>query len=316
MFKVFGLTHWMLMIIGIALSCVLVILLRNIQKEKKQKLVLSILVAFSCLFAVLNFVGRIASIKKLNIFENLPISTMDVFAYLSIYILLSKKASWHKFAYLILAPMALLGLIIPANVYTQMPMISLSILSYTAQCASLIAFGVLTLIYTNGYLDNRDVFNSLITLIVTVSIAHIVNVFIRFAGWGVNADYFGTMAENYNIVYSSIASVISVPFISYLPIFAILLGIAFLVKLPFDILKTNREKREQMDELVAMGNMKAQQKYREEMRNSNIQKNKVQSQILVRSQTVATPNTPKSVNNQGVSKSGFVDTKKDVGNKN
>ena len=84
---------------------------------------------------------------------------------------------------------------------------------------------------------------------------------------------------------------IPVPFLHQLPIFALVIGIAFVLILPFDIFKTKKDRQSQMEELVALGNLKAQQEYRKS------RGNRAGSHILLNSQQKAKNifkiNTPK-----------------------
>ena len=87
-----------------------------------------------------------------------------------------------------------------------------------------------------------------------------------------------------------------------LPLIAILIGIEFLIVIPFVNSQNLRDRQEKLEELVALGNMKAQQEYRQKM--------KSKSQILLRSENKASPENGKDISNK--SKSGFVSVTKEV----
>ena len=131
----------------------------------------------------------------------------------------------------------------------------------------------------------------------------------RFTTLGVHANYFGTMAEDYDVVIGWISSFIKIPFVNILPLLVVVLGVSFLMILPFDVLKTKKERKDQYEELVALGNMKAQLNSR----------NRGKSQVLVRSETKASPATPKKVNTETsggfVSVNKQIQTHKDIDNK-
>lgn len=308
MFKLFGLAHFIYLILAIGLPVGLFFVLRNFKTNKEQMLAEKILLGATLLFVVLEYVGRIISLgDEFNFFDNLPLNAFQVFLFVGIYAHFSRKIGWIKFDYLIVLPMSLLSLIFVPNFYTTVQAFSLSIISYMLSNSMLITYSLMSLVYTRHDIEHKDVLSSVVTYIILVAIAHIVNVFLRFTAWGLHADYFGTMAENYDILIGLISKLIPVPFVVMLPIFALSVGLSYLAKLPFDVLKSRREKKEQLEEIIALGNLKEQQKYREDERASR----KSKSQILVRSEEKAMPSTPKADKNINI-KEGFVKANKDV----
>ena len=112
--------------------------------------------------------------------------------------------------------------------------------------------------------------------------------------------------ETYDMARTLIAwlyTLIPVPLVCLLPLIALLVGVEFLLILPFDLIKTKKQKQSQIEELIALGNLKEQQEYRKKHKTSK-------SQILVRSATKATPQTQKNVRHS--SDDGFVATTKEV----
>lgn len=308
MFRLFGLAHFIYLLVAIGLPVGLFFVLRNFKTNKEQMIAEKILLGTALLLVVLEYVGRIISMgDKFDFFDSLPLNAFQVFLFVGIYAHFSRKIGWIKFGYLISLPMSALSLIIVPNIYTTMPAFSLSIICYMLSNSVLITYFLMSLVYTKYDVGHKDVLNSIVSYIIFVAIAHIVNVFLRFTAWGLNADYFGTMAENYDILIGLISRLIPVPFVVMLPIFALAVGLSYLAKLPFDVLKSRREKKEQLEEIIALGNLKEQQKYREDERANR----KSKSQILVRSSEKAMPATPKADKNINI-KESFVKANKDV----
>lgn len=308
MFSLFSWVHFLYLIISIGLPVGLFFVLRNFRTNKEQMIAERILLGTALLFAVLEYVGRIISLgDKFNFFENLPLNAFQVFLFVGIYAHFSRKIGWIKFGYLIALPMTILSLMIVPNFYTTVQAFSLPIISYMLLGSVLVTYFLMSLVYTRHDIEHKDILNSVVTYIILVAIAHIINVFLRFTAWGLNADYFGTMAESYDVLIGLIAKLIPVPFVVMLPIFALAIGLSYLAKLPFDVLKSRREKKEQLEEIIALGNLKEQQKYREDERANR----KSKSQILVRSEEKAMPTTPKADKNINI-KEGFVKANKDV----
>jgi len=76
-----------------------------------------------------------------------------------------------------------------------------------------------------------------------------------------------------------------------------------LLMLPFDLIRTKKDRKDQMEELVALGNLKAQQNHRKNGR-------ALRSQILVNSEHKAKPLIEKNIQQQ--KSSGFVSVTKEV----
>lgn len=307
MFELFSWVHFLYLLIAIAIPVGLFFVLKKANSDKEQMIVERILLATAWLFVVLEYVGRIIYLEDFNIGDNLPFNAFQVFVYLGTYAHFSRKLGWIKFGYLIAMPVSIVSLIFIPNIYTSMASFSLSVVCFVLCNSIIILYSIMSMYYTRYDLEHKDVLNSMITFAIIVAIAHIVNVFLRFTAWGLQADYFGTMAENYNLYICYVSKLIPVPFVVILPLLAVMIGLCYLAKLPFDVLKSRKEKREQLDEIIALGNLKEQQRYREEERVSK----KAKSQILVRSQEKAMPNTPKIERNIN-SKDGFVKANRDI----
>lgn len=306
MFSLFSVAHFVYLIVAIGLVVGLFFILKRFHSDGEQKMVERILLGAMIFFLVLEYVGRILYLDDFNFWNNLPLNAFQVFVFVCIYSHFSRRLSWIKFGYLVMAPVSFVSMIFVPNIYTSMPMWSLSIICYMIILVLVISYSIISLLYTRYDLEHKDVLGSVINFIIIVAIAHIVNVILRFTAWGLQADYFGTMAEGYNLYIGWLSKLIPVPFVVMLPLFAIVFGLAYLVKIPFDVMKSRKEKQDQLEEIIALGNLKEQQKYREEQR----QERKAKSQILVRSETKATPNDTKNVNNS--SKESFVKTAKEV----
>lgn len=298
--NMFSVMHIIYILAGIALPVILVLALRLIP-EKGRKTANIVLLCAMGLFVVLDFVGRL--IGKQPVFDNLPLDQWHAFVYIAIFIGVTKKNSWVKFAYFITLPLSVLALFFPPENVCALGQASLSVISYFMTNALLIAYSIIALIWQDIYISKKDILNSTINYIIIVAAAHIVNVILRFITIAVHSNYFGTMGEDYNTLIGFLYKLIPVPLAQLLPLFAVLVGVEFLLVLPFDILKTRRDRNEQYEEIVALGNLKAQQKMRE-------QSKKQGSQILVNSAEKARPEHPKKSNNEP--KGGFVSVNKQV----
>lgn len=307
MFELFSWIHFVYLIVAVAIPVGLFFLLRNIKTDKEQMTIEKILLSLALFFVVLEYVGRIIYLDDFKFGDNLPLNAFQVFVFLGIFAHFSRRLNWIKFGYLISMPVSLVSLIFVPNFYSTMPSFSLPIVCYMLCNSMIIIYSIVSLYYTRYDLEHKDILTSMMNFVIIVAIAHLVNVFLRFTAWGLNADYFGTMAENYNLYISWLSKLIPIPFVVMLPLFAISFGLCYLAKLPFDILKSRREKKAQLDEIIALGNLKEQQKFRDEERASK----KAKSQILVKPQEKATPSTPKIDRNIN-SKDGFVKANKDI----
>ena len=302
MFKLFGLGYFIYLILAIAIVLALVLVLRKLS-GKAQNITQIVLISCMGLFLLLEYISRLIGVNKVRLGDQLPIEIFDVFVGISIFIFFSKKTVWKKFAYLIIAPVGLYGLIFVPNMYTQFDTFSLCIISYFVLQALLIANSILNMLWNEEDLEKKDILNSSMNFVIIVAIAHLVNVFLRFTAWGVHANYFGTMGEEFDTLIAWLYTLIPVPLVCLLPLIALLVGVEFLLILPFDLIKTKKQKQSQIEELIALGNLKEQQEYRKKHKTSK-------SQILVRSATKATPQTQKNVRNS--SDDGFVATTKEV----
>ena len=162
-------------------------------------------------------------------------------------------------------------------------------------------------------MEKKDIIDSSITFLIIVSSVHIINVILRFTGLGIHANYFGTMGDDYDLIIGWLHSLmpvtesnIAVPLLCVLPLLAILVGVQFLLIIPFDLFKTRRQHQENLEELIALGNMKKQQEARAKTQR------RTKSQILVNSDVKARPEVPKNSTSYSSSSSGFVSTQKEI----
>ena len=220
-FKLFSFEHFIYIFLAIAISIALVLVLRKF--EDKKRMIQIILVSVMGFFVVLEYIGRIIGVEKFNFFNNLPINAFQIFFVLSLIVLLKQKVSWVKFGYLIILPISCLSIIFIPNFYTTLGTFSLSVLSFVFVNISLIVYTIMNILWCEDDIYHKDVVDTIMNFIVFVGCAHIINVFLRFTGWGLQADYFGTMAEGYNIYIGWISKLIPVPFVCHLPLIALFL---------------------------------------------------------------------------------------------
>lgn len=301
-FNLFGLGYFIYFILAAAVVVALVLGLRKLT-DKGQNIAKIVLVSCIGFFAILEFIGKLLGVEKIRLGDQLPLELIDVFAGISIYFFFSKKSMWKKFGYLIIAPVSLYSLIFVPNIYSQMPVVSLGVISFYITNALLIANAILYMLWNEEDLEKKDILNATMNFVIIICIAHLLNVFLRFTAWGIHANYLGTMGESFDLVIEFLYSLISIPLLCILPLIAILVGVEFLVMLPFDLIKTKKEKQSQIEELIALGNLKEQQEFRKKYKTGK-------SQILVRSEHKAMPKTEKNTNNN--TKDGFVQTTKEV----
>lgn len=302
MFKVFGLGYFIYLLIVIAIVVTLVLTLRKLS-DKAQNITKIVLISSMGLFLLIEYISRLIGVDKVRLGDQLPIEIFDVFVGISVFIFFSKNTSWKKFAYLIIAPISLYGLIFVPNMYAQFETVSLCVISYYILQALLIANAILNMLWDEEELEKKDILISSMNFVIILSIAHLTNVFLQFTAWGVHANYFGTMGEKFDTLIGWLYKLIPVPFVCLLPLIALLVGVEFLLILPFDLIKTKKQKQSHIEELIALGNLKEQQEYRKKHKTSK-------SQILVRSATKATPQKQKNVKNS--SNESFVATTKEV----
>ena len=300
-FKLFSLEHFVYMFFAIVVCASMVFVLRKM--KNKQKLIRTILVSLMGLFVLLEFVGRIVVLEDFALFNHLPLNAIDVFFVISLIILIKNKSNWVKFCYLIAMPVSCLSIIFIPNFYTTIGASTLSTICFVLANVVFIIFSILNALWSEDDIYNKDAVDAIINFLIIVAVAHIINVFFRFTAWGLQADYFGTMAEGYNMYIGWISALIPVPFVCHLPLMALLVGVVYLLKIPFDVFKTKREHKEQMEELVALGNLKAQQKYRES-------KNTGGSHILINKKNSDAPKSNNTAPN--TTQGSFIKTKREV----
>ena len=296
--KLFGTMHIVLIVSAILICVGLVFLLRKLSDSFKRYIALGLL-GVGVLFIVLEFVGRI--ITGGEVFESLPIFAFDIFLYICIYNQFAKKEGWLKFLYLVVLPLSVISLFVVPNFYITNNA-TLSFLSYFFINIVLIVYSLLQVLWSEVEITFKDVLNAVLSYVIIFAFVHILNVIFRFTLLGTDANYWGSMGEDYDAIIGLLYSLISVPFVHVLPWFVIVLGLGYLLVLPFSLLKTSREKQSLYEELIALGNMKAQQSQRKAGKSA--------SQILVRGAEKAKPKEQKNVYNN--TSSGFVSVNKQV----
>lgn len=309
MYRIFGWEYFLQLFIAVGIIVALILFLRKLT-DKSRKIAQIVLVASIGFFVLLEYIGRIIMISDFNFVEQLPLNTFQVFSIISIIVFFIKKISLQKFCYLIIVPVTAYGLLFVPEIYSLGSAFSLSLISYILLSAVLIANGILNMIWLDEDLEKKDILDASITFVLIVAFLHIFNIILRFTGWGIHANYFGTMGDSYDLVIGWIHSLmpvtetnVAVPLLCILPLLAVLVGIQFLLVLPFDLIKTKRLHQENIEELIALGNMKKQQEARAKSR-------KASSQILVRSENKAKPKEHKNVTNSTTT--GFVATNKEI----
>lgn len=302
-FKVFGLGYFIYFVLCVGIVLGLVFGLKNLEGNKR-KIVNIVLVSCIGAFALIEYISRLIVTPNTKFGDQMPLELLDVIAGFSIFVLVSKKEKWKKFSYLIFAPVSLYSLIFVPNVYTQLNTISVCIIFYYLAFALVISYSVLNILWLDQDLEKKDILDATLTFAIILSVAHILNVFFRFAVIGVHANYLGTMGEDYDLIIGLLFKLIPVQFLCMLPLVALLVGVEFLLILPFDLIKSKRNAQAQVEELIALGNIKAQAEYHKKH-----SKNK--SQILVRSENKAMPSKKKDVT-QSTSDKDFVKTTKEV----
>ncbi|MBQ7351757.1 MAG: YwaF family protein [Clostridia bacterium] len=298
LFKLFGAPHFIYLILALAIGVVCILFLRKLDSDKQRIVSIALLVLCGVL-VVVESVGRFM-VEGVKIGDNLPFNPIHVFVYLMVFAEIRKSLNWVKFGYFLSSPLCLIGLFLVPNFYLQCNSTSLAVISYFLLCGFIIAYCVLKMIWSEEFVELKDVFNAFYNFIIVVGVVHIINVIFRFTTLGVHADYFGTMGENYDVFVSWVSKLIPIPFVNVIPLFVLVLGIAYLMYIPYSVIKNGRAKKSQYEELVALGNAKAQMSHH----------NKSGSHILVRSETKATPNTPKNITNK--SSGGFVSLNKEI----
>lgn len=302
MFSLFSVTHFVYMFVAIFLAVVLFFALKS--AEGKARNIFSIvLISVMGLMIILEYVGIIIEFEDFNFLENMPINIHQVFVYICIYLLIVKESSWSKFAYLIMLPICCYELMFVPNRYMLLGEVSLGLIGFVVSNICIIVYSLLKHIWAEDYIGHKDVLNSTINWIIIFSIGHLVNVLLQMTGWGLACNYFGTMGSEYDLLIGWLGSIINIPYLCIIPCLAVLVGVEYLLLLPSKLIKERRESREQLNELIALGNLKAQQAHRDKER-----RRKERSQILIRGEGKASPSTPKNQYNN--TKSGFVSVNK------
>ncbi len=301
-FQLFSLSYFVYLLLAVIISVALILFLRKIE-DKGRLITKIVLISAIGLFFVLEYIGRLTGVEKVKFGDQLPLEYFDIFAIISIYVFFSKRTMWKKFCYLIVAPISLYSIIFTPNIYLQMNSFCLGILSFYILNALLIANSLLNMLWEVEDLEKKDVLNATINFLIIVFAGHLFNVFMRFTAWGVHANYLGTMGEEFDLVIGWLYSLVPVPLLCVLPLVALAVLVEFLCVLPFDLVKTKKDKQSQIEELIALGNLKEQQAFRNKYAKSK-------SQILVKGETKAKPTEEKAVNNK--SEEGFVATTKEV----
>ena len=299
-FKMFGLEYFLYVLLAIGITIALVFPFRS-ASEQKKKILNYVLMGCLSLFVILEFIGRCLT-KNFNFFDNLPIEYFHIFTYIIIFSVIKNSLSWQRFAYLIMAPVSLFFTLFPSEHYLASSPFGLQVVSFYLINICILSYSILNMLWMEEGIEYKHILIASMDFVVMLSAVHIINVVMRFTAWGLHSNCFGTMGEEYNLIISVLYKLIPVSLVALLPLVAILIGVEFLLVLPFAKSQDNRDRQSHIEELVALGNMKAQQEYRQKM--------KSKSQILVRSETKAMPSTPKDVG--GKSSSGFVSVIKEV----
>lgn len=302
-FKLFGLAYFIYLLISIGAVVGMVFLLKKFNGNIRKYINIA-LVVLGVLFVFLDMLGRMLYFKGQDIGENLPVNIYHIFVYFCIAIFITKKESLVKFGYFVMLPVILYTLIFVPDYYCLQESLSLSVLSFYIINIVVATFAILNLIWADVYLYKKDVLSSFVNYVIVIASIHIFNVFMRFSAWGVHCDYSGTLGENYDLFTRAFASILPKGYGSFVVVFPLILyvlGVGFLMVLPFDAIRNKNDKRLQQEQIIALGNFKAQQ--------SSSKSGK--SQILVRSENKAKPAVEKRVSSSQ-NKDGFVSVTKEV----
>jgi len=299
-FKLFSGTHLIYLLLTIAISLILILFLKRFE-EKLQKIIGWIFIGLMSLFIVLDFLGQLMSGR--DIFDSLPLNIHHIFVYICIFVQVAKYENWIKFGYFVALPLLFISLFIVPNYVLEMGGVSIATISYFLLIALICSYCILQLIWSEVYLTKKDIFNCYANYLIIASFVHILNVIFRFTAIAVHSNYFGSMGDQYDVLNEFLYSLIKIPLVHQIPFFLILLGLEFLLMLPFDLIRTKKDRKDQMEELVALGNLKAQQNHRKNGR-------ALRSQILVNSEHKAKPLIEKNIQQQ--KSSGFVSVTKEV----
>lgn len=301
-FKLFGIGHfvYILLAAGIVVGCVFALK----RLGDKGRLITNIaLFGGVFFFILLEFIGRIILIEDYNFFENLPVDYLSIFAVVMLIGFIRQNSKWIKLSYLVVLPISIFSLIFIPKLYCEYSTFSISLISYVFAHTAMITLSLLNILGEEIYLNKKDVFDSNMTFMIASASMHIINVILRFSFIGPFANLGGTMGEGYNHCIELLSTIIPVPFVFMLPLFAIMIGISFLIYLPFDILQSRKQRQGEIEELIALGNLKKQQEMR-------MKYNKNKSQIYINSSEKAKPENDKGVTNK--TKTDFVVQNKEI----
>ena len=301
-FKLFGASHFIYLLLSIAVAVTLIVLFRKTD-DRNRGVISKVLLFTGVGLVVLEMIGRIA-IDGSKFFQSLPVGIWCLFLYIALYTEFSKKLNWVKFGYFITLPLSALSLLIVPNYFTTVAPASLSVISFFLINSILIVYSVLKLLWLDEYLSTKDIMVATMNYLIVICSIHIFNVIMRFVTLDVVANYAGTMGEEYDPLIGWLASFIKVPFLQMLPIIAVLVIIEFVLFVPFHVTKTRKDNKAHMEEVVALGNLKAQSIARKTGKKGG-------SHVLVNSTEKAQPTQVKRVYNE-VKRGGFVSVNKAI----
>lgn len=303
-FSLFSLSYFLYLVVAIVLSLALYFAFRNFE-DKKRTILKIILVSFMGLMLILEYIGLIVETKDFNFLENLPINIHQVFVYFCIYLLVVKESTFYKFSYLIMLPLACYEIIFVPSSYFIFNEFSLVLISYILVNTAIIVYSLLLHHWSDDYVSQKDILVQTLNWVIIFCSAHLINVFLQLTGLNFISNYFGTMGAGYDLIIGAISTIINIPLLCVLPVLALLVGIEYLLMLPSKLITERRESRAQLNELIALGNLKAQQAHRDKER-----RRKERSQVLIRGENRAQPAQPKNQSNN--TKAGFVSVNKVV----
>lgn len=301
-FKLFSIAHFVYLLLAIGITVGLFFALRKLSERTRFIVNISMFGAL-VFFIILEFVGRIILIKDFNFFDNLPIEYFQIFTVIMLITFIRQNIKWIKFGYLIVLPIAFFSLIFIPKFYCNYSSFSISLISFVFIHAILMSLSLLNVMWEECEISKKDILDANMTFIITASAMHIINILLRFTFLGVHANLGGTMGESYNLCIELLYHLISVPFVFMLPIFAIVVGLSFLLRIPFDMIQHKKQKQSEIEELIALGNLKKQQELRK-------QYSKTGSQIYIKSDTKAKPEGDKGVVNR--TRTDFVAQNKEI----
>lgn len=317
MYRMFGWEYFLQLFLAVGIIVAMVYFLRKFQDKPRRIAQISLISALG-FFLILEYVGRVVMISNFKIGNELPFNIHQIFTFISIIAFFMDGTYLKKFAYLVIVPVSVYGILFVPEIYCQGGGFSLAIISYILLNSVLVSNALLNMFWSEDGLRKKDISDAIVTFVFILAIVHVINVILRVSGIGTHANYFGTMGDSYDMVIGWLHSLftnwlmpivpvgessVAVPFLCLLPLIAILVGVMFVMVIPFEMMEYRKKRQENIEELIALGNMKKQQEMRE-------QSKKPKSQVLVRSETKAKPEVQKKVVNK--SDSGFVATTKEI----